>query len=151
MAGGASVFGTQWKNCQPPQQGSDIVYKRRNIFFPVGVCNFNSVPDTVYKWLEVVPILSSCFNWFYGGYGICQIQKDSYFFQLHPRKARKLQHFWPKIDNGECIPHLFWTNFKFFLATIFWRTHSLQLFCENSSLNSANSTHRVIFRCASIS
>ena len=58
---------------------------------------------------------------------------------------RKSQHFWPR--NWE--KKMFWSSIlnklSVFCAIIYSNTNILQLFCENSSLNSANFTDRAIF------
>ena len=38
------------------------------------------------------------------------LQWDSQNCQCYPRKTRKSRQFWPKIKNGECFTHTFWTN-----------------------------------------
>ena len=40
-------------------------------------------------------------------------ENDSQIFQFYPQKMRKSRHFLPKIENGRCFTHLFWTNCQF--------------------------------------
>ena len=65
------------------------------------------------------------------------------FFSFTQKKRVNRDFLGKIIENGGCFPHLFWPEFQFLC------NYLLQVFCENSSLDSANFTERVFFRNSS--
>ena len=54
------------------------------------------------------------------------------------------RNFWPKLEKGYVLL-IYFEQIVSFCAIFYSNTNSLQLFCENSNLNSANFTERVFF------
>ena len=82
-----------------------------------------------------------------GRHGICQFfntSKIANYFNFNRRKCVSRDLFWPKIENGECFTHLFWTIFTFCTQLQTNSSHFVKTY-NISSLNSANYAVRLIF------
>ena len=88
--------------------------------------------------------LSGGFVWFVWRVcrrGICQI----FYTSKITKSVHFSRHFWPKIENGGCFAHLFWTNCQF-LCNYLLEYKLTPVVLWKSSMNSANITDMVIFR-----
>ena len=101
---------------------------------------FTLCGDQIHRWISKVAKLFAMQTW------TCQMfytRRVTKFFSFTQKKRVNREFFGKIIENGGCFPHLFWTEFQFLC------NYLLQVFCENSSLNSANFTERVFFRISS--